>query len=172
MGEISTESLSKNRRRGVSTGKPGGGARGRSAKLPPGPTEAPRIDRAGTPPYGTGMRRTIATAAAVALLGLAGLGSAAPPGAPPAASPEPDPTRPGSLDLSIRARSLGLVPPESQGAAALGLEPMKAPTGAGTTRMPSAVTELAPGVYIYVAPACVPGEDPLSPRRPGTSRRR
>lgn len=106
------------------------------------------------------------------LLGLAGLGRAAPPAAPPAASPESDPAPSGSLDLSIRARSLGLVPPESQGAAALGLETMKAPTGAGTARWPSAVTELAPGVYIYVAPACVPGEDPLSPRRPPASRRR
>ncbi len=118
------------------------------------------------------MRWTIATSAAVALLGLAGLGRAAPPAAPPAARPDADPVPPGSLDLSIRARSLGLVPPDSQGAATLGLEPMRAPTGSGTTRMPSTVTELAPGVYFYVAPACVPGEDPLSPRRPGISRRR
>src|SRR3970040_1075854 len=34
-----TESPSKNRRGGVSVGAPGGGARGRSAQLPPGPTE-------------------------------------------------------------------------------------------------------------------------------------
>ncbi len=34
-----TEDLSKNRRRGVSAGGPGGGGRGRSAKLPPGPTD-------------------------------------------------------------------------------------------------------------------------------------
>src|SRR3990170_7633129 len=38
--EIDSREAGKNRRRGVSAGGPGGGARGRSAKLPPGPTDS------------------------------------------------------------------------------------------------------------------------------------
>jgi hypothetical protein len=98
---------------------------------------------------------------------------AAPPSGPPEVVPAPasstDAPTPGSLDLSIRARSLGLVP-GATGDTTLGLGTMRAPTGAGTTRWPSA--ELAPGVYLQVAPACLPGEDPFSARRPPPARRR
>ncbi len=55
----------------------------------------------------------------------------------------------GALDLSIRARALGLVP-EPFSAGTLGLEPMRAPTGGGTTRMPSAATGRERGVYLSV----------------------
>jgi hypothetical protein len=75
-----------------------------------------------------------------------------------------------SLVLSIRARALGLDSVlESSGS--LGLEPARAPTGAGTSRMPPATTEIARGVYVSVTPACLPGVDdlgvrPLSRRSP------
>ncbi|MGH7264206.1 MAG: hypothetical protein ACREMB_05025 [Candidatus Rokuibacteriota bacterium] len=63
------------------------------------------------------------------------------------------------LDLSMRARVLGIVPGPYGGARseaeALGLETMRAPTGAGTTRMPFAVSGGKPGVYVGVA-VCEP----------------
>jgi hypothetical protein len=113
-------------------------------------------------------------AAIVALLtGL--LAGSAQAGADPARADAVGPPAPGApggaaLLLSIRARALGLtqeaVPDD-------GLEPMRAPTGEGTTRMPSAATtELARGVYLTVSPVCLPGVDePLfpSPARPRVS---
>jgi hypothetical protein len=77
----------------------------------------------------------------------------------------------GGLDLSIRARSLGVVPEPTGEAAPLGLETMRAPTGAGSTRWPSRTTEVARGVYVSVEPLCLPGEDGLFPRYPGVRRR-
>jgi hypothetical protein len=62
------------------------------------------------------------------------------------------------LDLSLRARALGIVPGPFGGrseAEALGLETMRAPTGAGTTRMPVAATGGTPGLYVGVA-VCEP----------------
>ena len=91
--------------------------------------------------------------------------------AAPASPPASQPPAPGGLDLSIRARALGIVP-VPQPSDALGLEPMRAPTGAGTTRMPSATTELAPGVYLSVTPACGPEDDFRFPRRSVPNRRR
>ena len=65
------------------------------------------------------------------------------------------------LVLSIRALSVGQTP----FAADTGeLERVKAPTGAGTSRWPSATTAVGRGVYISVMPACIPGVDePLLP---------
>jgi hypothetical protein len=79
--------------------------------------------------------------------------------APPAGASDPSER----LDLSIRARGLGITPmtPTLEN---LGLESAKAPTGAGSLRMPSATTEISPGVYFTVAPTCLPGEDALGRR--------
>lgn len=60
----------------------------------------------------------------------------------------------GGLDLSVRARALGVVP-EPAGTATLDLETMKAPTGAGVTRMPLAASGGKPGVYVGVV-VCEP----------------
>lgn len=66
------------------------------------------------------------------------------------------PERQGGLDLSIRARALGIVPERyNDGAETLGLEPMRAPTGAGTTRMPQATSGREPGLYVGVV-VCEP----------------
>jgi len=66
----------------------------------------------------------------------------------PAHAEDAPPTQ-GALDLSIRARALGIVP-EAHSAGSLGLEAVKAPTGAGTTRMPQAVSGRESGAYIGV----------------------
>jgi hypothetical protein len=80
---------------------------------------------------------------------------------PAAASPET------SLILSIRARALGVLTDAPDGAT---FERVKAPTGEGTSRMPSATTEVGRGVYVSVMPACIPGVDepafPQPYRRP------
>jgi hypothetical protein len=75
------------------------------------------------------------------------------------------------LLLSIRARALGVeMAPLPQPSDSLGLERVTAPTGAGTSRMPSARTEIAPGVYMTVMPACLPGVDELGvPMRRATA---
>src|SRR5262249_60959495 len=79
--------------------------------------------------------------------------AAAPPASPAAVVPDPasspDVPGPGALDLSIRARSLGLTPGAS-GDPTLGLGTMRAPTGAGSSRWPSNVSELAPGLYLHM----------------------
>jgi hypothetical protein len=111
------------------------------------------------------MRRVVVLAIGAALLTTAGPVAAAPPG---------QATDPGErLDLSIRARGLGIGPmtPTIEN---LGLESAKAPTGAGSLRMPSTTEEIAPGVYFTVAPPCLPGEDlPLGRRTvPPPTRRR
>jgi hypothetical protein len=77
----------------------------------------------------------------------------------------------GGLDLSIRAQSLGVAPLPSGDGASLGLETMKAPTGAGSTRWPSRTTEVARGVYVGIQPLCLPGEDIFPTSRPGARRR-
>lgn len=91
-------------------------------------------------------------------LGLAaglGLLQTIPAAAQEAGTPPPDgaPLPGSSIELSIRARALGLGPevytPDS--AAALGLETMRAPTGAGTVRMPQGATPgERRGLYIGV----------------------
>ncbi len=64
------------------------------------------------------------------------------------AAPVPDAA--GGLDLSVRARALG-VAPEPYAAGGLGLETMRAPTGAGTTRLPRVETRgSGPGLYVGV----------------------
>jgi hypothetical protein len=118
------------------------------------------------------MRMRVMLAVVAAVVGPAASLGAAPPSGPPEVVPAPasgTDVPAGSLDLSIRARSLGLTP-GATGDTTLGLGTMRAPTGAGTTRWPSA--ELAPGVYLQVAPTCLPGEDPFSARRPPPARRR
>ena len=86
--------------------------------------------------------------------------------------PSGKPGTQGSLDLSIRAQALGILAPPRD-ADRLGIEAERAPTGAGTTRMPQAVTELRPGLYLSVMPACVPGYDDFPvPRRRGAPPRR
>jgi len=122
----------------------------------------PALTDPAAPAYGTAMR----TMLAIFLLAVA-VPVAAAPGTEPAPLLSPEVTAPGGLDLSIRARALGIAP-EPPGGATLGLEPMKAPTGAGSTRWPRPVTELGKGVYISVDPLCLPGDQiPLrrSPRR-------
>ena len=95
------------------------------------------------------MVRDVKTRSRLATLGLAaglGLCLTTPARAQDAGSVPADtaPSAASSLELSIRARGLGFAPevytPGS--AASLGLEPMRAPTGAGTIRMPRAA---APG---------------------------
>jgi hypothetical protein len=94
------------------------------------------------------------------------------PSALPAGQPDPAPAASGGLDLSIRSRGLGITAEPPTGTN-LGVESARARTGAGTTRWPSAVTELAPGIYLTVEPACIPGVDePLFPPRRPASRRR
>jgi hypothetical protein len=89
------------------------------------------------------------------------------PTTPTGAAPASD----ASLILSIRARALGVL----QDAGQLGEDDrVKAPTGAGSTRMPSGTTEIARGVYLTVMPSCIPGVDePFLPplRRPIPRRR-
>ncbi len=76
------------------------------------------------------------------------------------------------LDLSVHGRALGVLPDSTAGAS-LGLEPERAPTGAGSLRMPSATTELGRGVYVSVMPSCIPGmDDGLPLRRRGLPVRR
>jgi hypothetical protein len=71
----------------------------------------------------------------------------------------PAPSAPGQGDLplvlSIRALSLG----QTSLPANVDMERVKAPTGAGTSRWPSASTEVARGVYLSVMPVCIPGVD-------------
>jgi hypothetical protein len=94
------------------------------------------------------------------------------PSALAAGQPDPAPVASGGLDLSIRSRGLGITAEPPTGTN-LGVEPARARTGAGVTRWPSAVSELAPGVYLVVEPACIPGVDePLFPARRPASRRR
>ena len=89
--------------------------------------------------------------------GLAHAGNDAAPA--PGAGPEPSVS---SMVLTIRARALGLeTAPIGEPSNSLGLEPAKAPTGAGSIRMPSATTEVARGVYLTVMPSCQPGVDDL-----------
>jgi hypothetical protein len=79
----------------------------------------------------------------------------------PSSSPE------ASLILSIRARALGVITDAPDGAS---VERVKAPTGEGVSRMPSATTEIGRGAYVTVMPACIPGVDepafPSPYRRP------
>ena len=70
------------------------------------------------------------------------------------------------LALSIRALSLGQPSLTDTG----DMERVRASTGAGTSRWPSASTQVGRGVYISVMPACIPGID--EPLRPATPRRR
>ena len=83
-------------------------------------------------------------------------------GTPPAPSAPAQGELP--LVLSIRALSVGQSPFVDTGE----MERVKAPTGAGTSRWPSAATPVGRGVYISVMPACIPGVD--EPFWPGTGR--
>ena len=117
------------------------------------------------------MRVVVILAALGALVSAATPIGAAPPGGPPEVVPgqssATEVPAAGSLDLAIRAQALGLTP-ATVGDPTLGLGTMRAPTGAGTTRWPSA--EVAPGLYMG-APTCLPGEDSFSLRRPPSRRR-
>jgi hypothetical protein len=70
------------------------------------------------------------------------------------------------LVLSIRALSLEQAPLVESGE----MGRVTAPTGAGTSRWPSATTPVGRGVYISVMPACIPGVD--EPLWPGPHRGR
>lgn len=103
------------------------------------------------------------------LLGAALQGGAAYAGSDPTtAQGTPSPSSPGQAELplvlSIRALSVGQTPFVETGE----MERVKAPTGAGTSRWPSAATPVGRGVYISVMPACIPGVD--EPFWPGTGR--
>jgi hypothetical protein len=109
------------------------------------------------------MRRWTPAAVALALPLLAApalAASDAPGPAPATASPADR-----ALILSIRARALGVILEAPSGSE---VERMTAPTGEGTSRMPSATTEIARGVYLTVRPACIPGVDepPFLPPHP------
>ncbi|MBI2468953.1 MAG: hypothetical protein HYV62_14260, partial [Candidatus Rokubacteria bacterium] len=83
-------------------------------------------------------------------------------GAPAHAQDATPPAATGGLDLSIRARALGIVPDAgTSGAGTLGLEPMRAPTGAGATRMPQAASGRERGVYVGVVVCDPDGVDRL-----------
>lgn len=99
--------------------------------------------------------------------------------AAPARAEEPAAPGPGTLDLSIRARALGIVP-EPHAASTLDLEPMRAPLGEGTSRMPRAATGrergLSLGVVVcdpdgverwYMVRVDQPGTLPEGPTREG-----
>jgi hypothetical protein len=103
---------------------------------------------------------------ATVVAGLAYAGTA--PGPTDGGTPAPSTATPGDLPLvlSIRALSVGPAPLTETGDG----ERVRASTGAGTTRWPSASTQVGRGVYISVMPACIPGVD--EPAWPGTSRRR
>src|SRR5262245_58187211 len=101
-----------------------------------------------------------------------GLAASAYAGNPPATSestssaPAVAPQDQVPMALSIRALSLGQPAFTDTG----DLERVRASTGAGTSRWPSATTHVGRGVYISVMPGCIPGVD--EPALPGTSRRR
>jgi len=100
-------------------------------------------------------------------LGLVLVGGSAGAGpAPDASTPAGQTTTP--LDLSIRSAPLG-VETLTPTLDSLGLGPMRAPTGGGSTRAPSTTTQIGRGVYLTVDPNCYPGEDllrrPIRPRR-------
>src|SRR5581483_10260922 len=94
-------------------------------RTPRGP--APDLTGLRAAAYRTAMRVGALLAAGFGLLALAGTAAAA----PPAQSTDPGER----LDLSIRARGLGIAP-VTPGADNLGLEAVKAPTGAGSLQMP------------------------------------
>jgi hypothetical protein len=105
--------------------------------------------------------RTLALAAALALTGLAGAahgtdGTPAPQSGPPTST----------LDMTIRARALGLTDPMPLTPPSIEFEAQRAPTGAGTSRWPSARSDLGKGITIEMAPICIPGVDePYFPPR-------
>lgn len=120
--------------------------------------------------YFCGMRRSTASLGGGAVLGLVllagvaygGGGDVSPMPGTPAGAPG------GGLDISIRARALGLVP-EPLAAPSLEFEAQRAPTGAGSMRWPSDRTEIGRGIYVGLMPSCGP-EDLLRPL-PGRRRR-
>lgn len=78
----------------------------------------------------------------------------------------------GRLDLSIRA--LGSGPESLSRSAPVEIERIRPTLGAGSSRWPSATTEVAPRVHVTVMPACIPGLDeppPLPGRRTRAPRR-
>ena len=84
--------------------------------------------------------------------------------------PPPSAVAPSDASLLMSIRSLAVSP--TQFTAPAEVERVSAPTGAGTTRWPSATTPVGRGVYISVMPACIPGVDePLWPA-PHRARRR
>jgi hypothetical protein len=92
--------------------------------------------------------------------------------AAPGTVPAPSAPRQGDLPLvlSIRALSVGQQAPFADPGGEV--ERVTAPTGAGTSRWPSATTQVGRGVYITVMPACIPGVDePLWPAVPRGRRR-
>lgn len=112
----------------------------------------------------------------MSLLSVALLGGAAYAGSDPAAVegtvPAPSAPTPGALPLvlSIRALSIGETPFAETGT----MERVRASTGAGSSRWPSATTSIGNGVYLSVMPGCIPGVDePYWPggHRPGARRR-
>jgi hypothetical protein len=110
----------------------------------------------------------------VVLLAVALLGGVAYAGSDPATAQGalPAPSAPSQAELplvlSIRALSLEQAPLIDTGE----MGRVTAPTGAGTSRWPSAATPVGRGVYISVMPACIPGVDePLWPASPHRRRR-
>ena len=108
--------------------------------------------------------RVAVVLAGTLVAGLAYAGSG--PAAVESTLPAPAAPTPGALPLvlSIRALSIGETPFAETGE----MERVRASTGAGSSRWPSAVTSVGNGVYLSVMPGCIPGVD--EPYWPGGHR--
>lgn len=113
----------------------------RSSRVPPGEL----TPRPGPGSVGVVWRRTLGAAAVTVVLGGSLL-------ARPVHSENSDGPPAASVDLTIRAGALGLSPEALRpgSAAALGLEAVRAPTGAGTMRMPQPARPGERGVVLGV----------------------
>ena len=126
----------------------------------------------GAQAYFCGMRQSTVSLAGGAVLGLVLLAGVAHGGdvSPMPGTPAGSPDR--SLDVSIRARALGLIP-EPLAVPSLEFEAQRAPTGAGSMRWPSDRTEIGRGIYVGLMPSCgpedllrsLPGRRAQPPRR-------
>jgi hypothetical protein len=118
--------------------------------------------------------RRLALFAAAALLAATLMGGTAYAGSDPtgaAGTVQPPGTAgQGDAALLLSIRSLAVSP--TQFTAPAEVERVTAPTGAGTTRWPSATTPVGRGVYISVMPVCIPGVDEPAWPAPNRARRR
>jgi hypothetical protein len=115
----------------------------------------------------------LALFAAAALLAVTVMGGTAYAGSDPtgaAGTVQPPGTAGQDASLLLSIRSLAVSPTHFTAPAEV--ERVTAPTGAGTTRWPSATTQVGRGVYISVMPVCIPGVDEPAWPAPHRARRR